>query len=642
MSLRKQDQSNIDTPFLLTDTRTETHQTEAVELEGPFELSELAPPLVRSAPGYVRWVQSALNRTLGTKLVVDGSSGPATRAAVAKFQRRHQLNPNGIVGPATEAKLAAESGLPAPAIAGGTASAAASRARYASWSDADDRRKGRNPRDQGAVAAGLQGATNVLEFPMPGGISRRIFLLQNFKIDGAALRPDHKQFLEGLAKWMRSGAARGWQVFAEAHASRTGTARHDDVLSEDRYLVTRAFLESQLLRAGVDAARLRIYGEGVGFRHSPMPGEDPRARSVYVVVQPDPPPSPPTAWPPPVLPVQWLPKTEPVSPPKTVHVTPIIQKIIIAQGIEIRDVDGPLLLKFLNNNCDAKKGDVWTWTFPKGAGVKATHEVHVVYDLISFAKALDTADAFVVYDGHSRYGQGPAFGDAGMSKVPDVKKFPVNPWGVHFRMGYDATDTECMADLVHHSVTPVEYDLIASDPKAFLPSALIKAAKNAQAQHKAIKAKKIKDKAICSTAGAWRLFDTCDAKLAATRTARGDTPLKGRHFYAQLLRKSENEFTTAVQVGSVDLDKSSLRCKLLFMASCSSHVHFFAALNRRRKAVKSPCKFLMTAMVCSATHSTNFLEQILIKGLDPMTERGLKAVVKALNGFSDAGIVGDY
>ncbi|MEX3856421.1 outer membrane protein OmpA-like peptidoglycan-associated protein [Paraburkholderia atlantica] len=338
MTSLRGDGADAGSPFLWVDPReTKAFEFEgAFALEGPFELGEVTPASARSMPEYVRWVQGALNRTLGTKLIADGRGGPATRAAVAQFQRQHHLNPDGIVGPVTEATLASVSGLPAPATSGKAVSAAASRARYASWTDADDRRKGRNPRDQATVSSGSPSG-NVLEFRVPGDFSRRIFLLQNFKIDGAALRPEHKRYLEGLAKWMRAGPPRrdlvvaetqvsrigtahdvdvvsevwdpprGWQVFAEAHASRTGAARHDDVLSEDRYLVTRAFLESQLLRAGVDAASLRIYGEGVGFRHSPMRGEDPRARSVYVVAQPDPSPTPPAPWQPPIQPVVWPP-----------------------------------------------------------------------------------------------------------------------------------------------------------------------------------------------------------------------------------------------------------------------------------------------------------------------------------------------
>jgi hypothetical protein len=319
------------------------------------------------------------------------------------------------------------------------------------------------------------------------------------------------------------------------------------------------------------------------------------------------------------------------------------QKIIIAQGIEIRDVgQGTTLQAFLNNKCDPKKGAVSVWTYPKGSIPKATHEIQVVYTLAEFATALETVDAFVVYEGHSRYGQGPAFGPAGTPKIPDVKTFPINPWGVHFRMGYDATDTECVADLVHHSVMPTEYDLITSAPQAFLPTGLVTAVSNAQAQQKAINAKKIKANAVCSTNGAWRLFDTCETNLANTTTARGDQPLKGRHFYKRLPRSTQDEFETAVQVGSADLNNSSLSCKLLFMASCSSHVHFFKPLDKRRKAVKSACKFLMTGQVCQTSHATTFLEQVMVRGHDPTTARGIQMILRALNGVSNSGIVGIY
>lgn len=315
------------------------------------------------------------------------------------------------------------------------------------------------------------------------------------------------------------------------------------------------------------------------------------------------------------------------------------QVIIIAQGIEIRDAgQGTALRNFLSTQCDAKKGSVWT--YPKGAGAKATHEIRVVFDMTGLTSALDTADSFVVYEGHSRYGQGPAFGPSGIGKVPDKKLFPVNPWGVHFRMGFDATDTECIADLMHHSVSPAEYDLVASGAKAFLPTVLVSAAKNAKDQDAAIKKKKVKAKAVCGLSGAWRLFDSCAATLATTATARGDTPLKGRHFYARIPKKPDDEFMTAVSVGSANLDAAKLSCKLFFMASCSSEVHFKSPLLRRRKTIKSACKFLLTAQICATSHATTFLEQVLVKGNDPMTKVGMKGLLKALNGVSNSGIVG--
>ena len=333
------------------------------------------------------------------------------------------------------------------------------------------------------------------------------------------------------------------------------------------------------------------------------------------------------------------------------------QVIVIAQGIEIRDMEQGLQLQsFLKARCDPQKGAVWT--YPKGAKRKPAYEVRLVYDLPEFAKALDTAEVFVVYEGHSRYGQGPAFGPAGAPKVPDKTNFPINPWGVHFRMGYDATATECLADLLAHSVTPAEYDLLASGKKAFLPGALVKSVQDAREQQQAIKAGKIKGKAVCGTKGAWRLFSTCDPVLDAYATARGDRPLKGRHYNAHALKvhtdpkapfvlpvlgPRKDDFYTAVDAGSsADLKKSKLSCKLLFMASCSSKVHFYPALRTRREAARSECVFLLTANTAAATHARNFLEQVLINGHQPTTGKGMKSLIAALNSVKRSGLVRRY
>src|SRR3954453_5595476 len=186
------------------------------------------------------------------------------------------------------------------------------------------------------------------------------------------------------------------------------------------------------------------------------------------------------------------------------------QLIGIAHGIEIREaLQGTILQAFLTTNCDRKgaapaPGENNTWLYPKSAGAKATHEIRVVYKMADLAAALNTDDAFVVYEGHSRFGQGPAFGPEGVTHVPDKKKSPVNPWGIHFRMGYDATDTEGIGDLFEHSVLPAEYDLTTAAPKGFLPAALVTATTRVRSQEKRIKAKKAKAKDVCGLDGAWR------------------------------------------------------------------------------------------------------------------------------------------
>jgi hypothetical protein len=322
----------------------------------------------------------------------------------------------------------------------------------------------------------------------------------------------------------------------------------------------------------------------------------------------------------------------------------VVQKIVLAAGIEIRQTqnssDG--ILTLLNAKADAGKNS--TWTFPKGAAAKATVEVKLVYTSAEFAAALDIADAFVLYDGHSRYGQGPAFGDPRIGHVPDIKAYPTNPWGVHFRMGYDATDTECRGDLLEHSVSPAEYDLPNPPKAAFLPGALVKASARA-AEVEDLKAKgkltKAQKKSPCSIIGAWREMKTCQATLEATKTARGEQPLKDRHYYRQNVQKPHDEFLTAVKVGAADLNKSKLACAVLFMGSCSSREHYYEALESRRKATKSSCKFLLTGDLCSAEHGTNFIKEVF-KGLDPNNSKDMVKIVKALNGAVDSGGVKVY
>lgn len=67
----------------------------------------------------VRRLQRALRRTPDLGIVVDGSFGPATRAAVIGFQEANSLTPDGIVGPITWSYL--PNGGPMPTLQTGSA-----------------------------------------------------------------------------------------------------------------------------------------------------------------------------------------------------------------------------------------------------------------------------------------------------------------------------------------------------------------------------------------------------------------------------------------------------------------------------------------------------------------------------------------
>ncbi|ALA58931.1 peptidoglycan-binding domain-containing protein [Nitrospira moscoviensis] len=72
----------------------------------------------------VRFIQRALRRA-GHRVAVDGRYGPETDVAITKFQRRHGLDPDGVVGPQTWRALSrairrAISAKPAPRYGVGT------------------------------------------------------------------------------------------------------------------------------------------------------------------------------------------------------------------------------------------------------------------------------------------------------------------------------------------------------------------------------------------------------------------------------------------------------------------------------------------------------------------------------------------
>jgi hypothetical protein len=58
-----------------------------------------------SNPDDIRFIQLALNRTLGASLKVDGLWGSSTRDKLVEFQKRYSLKPDGMLGQKTMTEL---------------------------------------------------------------------------------------------------------------------------------------------------------------------------------------------------------------------------------------------------------------------------------------------------------------------------------------------------------------------------------------------------------------------------------------------------------------------------------------------------------------------------------------------------------
>ncbi len=295
--------------------------------------------------------------------------------------------------------------------------------------------------------------------------------------------------------------------------------------------------------------------------------------------------------------------------------------IVIAFGCQIRDgYTHREVLAHLNR--EATSAGTNAWTYPKKS---PAFKVRLVYTKAEFAAALDIKDAVVVYDGHSRLGQGPAFGPENLPECPEKSKFPVNPWGDSFRMGYDFTDIECIDDILAHGTNPREYALPASTKGVFASRGLLGIVE------RAIRAGGTK----CGVQHAWRRLSICFPKVATKTNCSGDATLSSRHYYR--VRARQADFDTLVAVGDADLAKTKLACSVLFVNSCSSKRHFHGALRRHKKNVKSKCMFFLTAEVCSAATTLPFLKAVLA-GKDVTARRGAN-ILRRMNGMREAGAI---
>jgi hypothetical protein len=302
--------------------------------------------------------------------------------------------------------------------------------------------------------------------------------------------------------------------------------------------------------------------------------------------------------------------------------------VIIVFGCEGRDWDlHSEVIAFLKSIASEKSPGVYH--YKKG---KREYEIKVAYTKAEFKEALDTDDAFVVYGVHSRMGQGPAFGDTGSSHCPDPTTYPVNAWEDHFRMGYDAIDIPCVEEILGHCTNPKEISKGAV-PKGFFVSPHVEGIL-AKAKGKPTK---------CKQKGyARRSLKVCYPTLANTTNGRGVKSLLSRDYWST--NKTETEFQTIIETGSKDILATKLSCRVLFMYSCLTNQHYYAALKRQKNRMKSKCIFFLSTRLTYDVPAPKIFLRLLLKGKDPTTKKGAHLFLDRINslGLSAGKIIVRY
>jgi hypothetical protein len=315
--------------------------------------------------------------------------------------------------------------------------------------------------------------------------------------------------------------------------------------------------------------------------------------------------------------------------------------VVIAYGVEFRDYNHRTDLENWLDKFVGKQVSTRRWKLKKGTD---TFDISVVLSKAEFIAALDMPGAIVIYDGHARRGQGPAFSvHARVGNCPSVGAEPANPWEDHVRIGFDAVLQPVQRELLKHCTNPVEYPQTSVPKGAFLAESVASLITAAAALGSG-----------CKVAGARRSFDKCEPTIAATPNGRGVKSLAGRHFYIKRTEKDEDDETKTilehhciVSAGSADLAKSTLACSVLFLNSCSSAVHYLRALRRRKKEAKASTVFYLTWRTAYMTNSraTNiFVQQLLEVGVDPTKKASRDKLVKLMNGTTkqsrhDSGVI---
>ncbi len=295
--------------------------------------------------------------------------------------------------------------------------------------------------------------------------------------------------------------------------------------------------------------------------------------------------------------------------------------IIIAFGVEFRNLKYRKELQAYLKKLTKSKSDTH-FKYKKG---DRDYDIQIVFTRDEFLKALDTPGAIVVYEGHARHGQGPAFDETGgAGDCPSTFFAPKNPWENHVRMGWDAVKLPVKGDILKHCVNPDEY-------------AEKKVSKYSQPSVRYVYRKASTKTTKCSFKGySKRKLIKCFPSLAKSKNKRGVASLLKRHFwYTKDIEKTKKKDPyTFVKVGAKDLKKSKLKCRLFFMDTCKAVPHYYCSLRHRKRETKSKCIFLLTRKLAYMGLSkaiNNFIKLVLEEDVDPFKRSGRKRLITELN-----------
>lgn len=231
------------------------------------EATETASEASATDAANMRWLQASLNQVMNAGLTVDGADGPATRAAIRRFQQSKGLTADGIAGERTRAALRTALGETGPQQV--------------------------SPPPPGNVVVDGTTCRNV----------------DRFGFDSATLTAEHNAVIAELARAITSANVR--TVAVTGHASPEGPDDHNLALGQRRADNVAAALRTAIdqQRAGASAAiTFTVTSRGEA---QPVGSDGPSNRRAEVCFRETPRPVPPRPQPRPphancLLPVQGL------------------------------------------------------------------------------------------------------------------------------------------------------------------------------------------------------------------------------------------------------------------------------------------------------------------------------------------------